>query len=202
MSLAFRRLERLRCIKSKYLFLIFSLLVTLPTISKADSTYIFFRHGEKPKGNSGQLTCQGLNRALNLPSVLLSRYGRPDMLYAAAPKEGSIRPLATIMPIAVHVSEPVIIQYDADQPRQLSSALLKENKAPLTFISWERNNLVLAVRRLVGKTGGDAAEVPYWPPSDFDSIFEVVLDNNMKFKSFKHVHEGLNQLSLICPQPH
>ncbi len=199
MSLAFGSFGRM---KNRCFCLLFSLLMIVPVVSKADSTYIFFRHGEKPKGNSGQLTCQGLNRSLNLPSVLLSRYGRPDRLYAAAPKEGSIRPLATIMPIAVHLSEPVIIRYAADQPRELSSALLKENKAHLTFIVWERNNLVLAVRRLVNKTGGDAAKVPYWAPSDFDSIFEVILDNNMKFKSFKHLQEGLNGLSLICPVPH
>lgn len=199
MSLAFGRFG---CMKNKYITLLLGFLLIIPVISQADSTYIFFRHGEKPKGNSGQLTCQGLNRSLNLPSILLSRYGRPNMLYAAAPTEGSVRPLATIMPIAVHVSEPVIIRYAADQPRQLSSALLKENKIPLTFISWERNNLVLAVRRLVGKSGGDAAKVPYWPSSDFDSIYEVILDKDMKFKSFKHLHEGLNQLTSICPQPH
>lgn len=199
MSLAFGSLGH---IKNKALFLLFSLLIIIPAISKADSTYIFFRHGEKPKGNSGQLTCQGLNRSLNLPSVLLTRYGRPDMLYAAAPTQGSMRPLATITPIAVHVSEPVIIRYAADQPRELTSALLKEKKVPLTFISWERNNLVVAAKRLVRKTGGDAAQVPYWPPTDFDSIFEIVLDNKMKFKSFKHLHEGLNELSLICPIPH
>lgn len=198
MSLDFDRFVR---IKNRCLILLLSFLIIIPAISKADSTYIFFRHGEKPKGNSGQLTCQGLNRALNLPSILLSRYGRPDRLYAAAPSEGSARPLATIMPIAVHVSEPVIMKFAADQPRQLSSALLKENKVQLTLISWERNNLVLAARRLVSKSGGDAAKVPYWPPSDFDSIYEVVLDNNMKFKTFKHLHEGLNGLSLICPVP-
>lgn len=185
-------------IKNKAFFLLFSLLIITPAISQADSTYVFFRHGEKPKGDSGQLTCQGLNRALSLPSILLSRYGRPDMLYAAEPRDGSVRPFATIIPVAIHVSEPVIIKYAANQPRLLSLALLQQ-KVPLTFISWERNNLVLAVAKLVSDTGGDAKQIPYWAPTDFDSIYEVVLDNNMKFKSFRHVYEGLNGLSSNCP---
>ena len=60
-----------------------------PLFASADSTYVFFRHGEKPDNESGQLTCKGLNRALSLPSVLLGRYGPPDALYATAPNEKS-----------------------------------------------------------------------------------------------------------------
>lgn len=53
----------------------------------AQETLIFVRHGEKPADNSGQLTCKGLNRALALPDVLLNRYGKPDFIFAAGPKE-------------------------------------------------------------------------------------------------------------------
>ena len=31
---------------------------------------MFLRHGEKPSGGYGQLTCQGLNRSLALPDIL------------------------------------------------------------------------------------------------------------------------------------
>ena len=44
----------------------------------AQQTIVFFRHGEKPSAGLGQLTCQGLNRALALPDVLIGKFGKPD----------------------------------------------------------------------------------------------------------------------------
>ena len=51
----------------------------------AEETIVFFRHGEKPSGGLGQLTCQGLNRALALPDVLLAKFRTPHYLYAPNP---------------------------------------------------------------------------------------------------------------------
>jgi hypothetical protein len=45
--------------------------------ARAQQTIVFIRHGEKPSGGYGQITCQGLNRALALPDVLLAKYGKP-----------------------------------------------------------------------------------------------------------------------------
>ena len=71
-------------------------------------TIVFLRHGEKPPGGLGQLTCQGLNRALALPAVLIAKFGRANYVFAPDPEgkvtEGGlrqfnyIRPLATIEP--------------------------------------------------------------------------------------------------------
>ena len=36
----------------------------------ATQTLVFIRHGEKPDEGLGQLSCQGLNRALALPPVI------------------------------------------------------------------------------------------------------------------------------------
>jgi len=41
----------------------------------AVETIVFVRHGEKPANDLGQLTFQGLNRALALPDVLIKKYG-------------------------------------------------------------------------------------------------------------------------------
>jgi hypothetical protein len=38
-------------------------------------TIVCVRHGEKPPGSFGQLTCRGLNRSLALPDVLLKKFG-------------------------------------------------------------------------------------------------------------------------------
>jgi hypothetical protein len=51
----------------------------------AEETIVFFRHGEKPSGGLGQLTCQGLNRALALPEVLISKFGKAKWAYAPNP---------------------------------------------------------------------------------------------------------------------
>ena len=84
--------------------------------ARADQTIVFFRHGEKPSGGYGQLTCQGLNRALALPGVLAAGFGRPNYLYAPDPTvkvpdaAGSfyyVRPLATIEPTAIRFGMPV-----------------------------------------------------------------------------------------------
>ncbi|MFB4355491.1 histidine phosphatase family protein [Pantoea sp. BS_4] len=183
--------------------LLFGLATLIPLQASADSTFVFFRHGEKPDNASGQLTCKGLNRALKLPRVLLSRYGNPDALYASAPKEdktgSSLRPLSTLIPLAVQVSQPVILRFHADKPNKLVADLLAEKAVPLTFISWEHKNLVTAARRLVEKTGGDAGQVPDWSATDFDSVYVVKIDDNQHFKSFKQDAEGLNGVSSDCP---
>lgn len=42
-------------------------------------TVVLIRHGEKPVSGLGQLSCQGLNRALALPGVLMAKLGRPTV---------------------------------------------------------------------------------------------------------------------------
>src|ERR1039458_9660443 len=41
-------------------------------------TIVFLRHGEKPPHGLGQLTPQGLNRAIALSTLLPAKYGKPD----------------------------------------------------------------------------------------------------------------------------
>lgn len=172
-------------------------------IASADSTIVFLRHGEKPDNNSGQLTCKGLNRALQLPSVLLSQYGKPDAIYASAPKENktgsSLRPLTTITPTAIRLSQAIDLHYHAEQTDGLVDALLKgQGSNHLTFVSWEHKNLVVAAQKLVKKIGGDPAVVPKWPGSDFDSLYIIKLDDQQRFKSFTRGAEGLNNVPDSC----
>lgn len=177
----------------------------VPLLARADSLYVFFRHGEKPDNDSGQLTCKGLNRALKLPTVLLSRYGTPDKLYTSAPYQdktgSSLRPLLTIAPVAIQLSKPVILKYHADQTRKLINALLKKDHAAVTYISWEHKNLVIAARRLVAKTGGDSTRIPFWQTDDFDTLYVIRLDDDHRFKSFTQESEGLNGVSEHCQPP-
>lgn len=168
----------------------------------AQETLIFVRHGEKPANNSGQLTCKGLNRALALPDVLLSRYGKPDFIFAAGPKENktgsSLRALSTIMPTAVRVGLPIGIQFHADDIVGLQQELLSDKyQNARIFIAWEHKNLDKAVKNIVAARGGDANSVPSWPGSDFDSVFVVTLDQGKV--SFRQESEGLTALAETCP---
>ncbi|CAI1158628.1 Uncharacterised protein [Serratia proteamaculans] len=168
----------------------------------AQETLIFVRHGEKPANNSGQLTCKGLNRALALPDVLLSRYGKPDFIFAAGPKENktgsSLRALSTIMPTAVRVGLPIGIQFHADDIAGLQQELLSDKyQNSRIFIAWEHKNLDKAVKNIVAARGGDANSVPSWPGSDFDSVFVVTLDQGKV--SFRQESEGLTALADTCP---
>lgn len=168
----------------------------------AQETLIFVRHGEKPTNSSGQLTCKGLNRALALPDVLLNRYGKPDFIFAAGPKENktgsSLRALSTIMPTAVRVGLPIGIQFHADDIAGLQQELLSDKyQNSRIFIAWEHKNLDKAVKNIVAARGGDANLVPKWPGSDFDSIFVVTLDQDKV--SFKQESEGLTALAETCP---
>ena len=69
------------------------------------ATIVFVRHGEKPERGLGQLSCQGLNRALALPAVIAKYFDRLDAIFApnpSHPKEDAgelydyVRPLATL----------------------------------------------------------------------------------------------------------
>jgi broad specificity phosphatase PhoE len=176
-------------------------LLLLSQSALAQETLIFVRHGEKPANNSGQLTCKGLNRALALPDVLLSRYDKPDFIFAAGPKEdktgSSLRALSTIMPTAVRVGLPIGIQFHADDIAGLQQELLSDKyQNSRIFIAWEHKYLDKAVKNIVAARGGDPDSVPKWPGSDFDSIFVVTLDQDKV--SFRQENEGLTTLAETC----
>jgi broad specificity phosphatase PhoE len=177
-------------------------LLLLSQSALAQETLIFVRHGEKPANNSGQLTCKGLNRALALTDVLLHRYGKPDFIFAAGPKEdktgSSLRALSTIMPTAVRVGLPIGIQFHADDIAGLQQELLSDKyQNSRIFIAWEHKNLDKTVKNIVASRGGDPDSVPKWPGKDFDSIFVVTLDQDKV--SFRQESEGLTALAETCP---
>ena len=172
---------------------------------QAESTFVFIRHGEKQMNFSGQLTCQGLNRALRLPSVLINRYGKPNALYASAPiedKEGSsLRAVATLMPIAIQTEQPINLQFHARDTQALVTRLLASANHQVTYIAWEHEHLVAAVKQLITMSGGDALQIPAISPFDYDSVYRVTLDKYHHFVSFVVEKEGLNHLSSECVNP-
>ena len=177
---------------------------------RAEETIVFFRHGEKPSGGLGQLTCQGLNRALALPTVLLAKYGTPDFLYAPNPAvkiqdpAGSfyyVRPLATIEPTAIRAGKSVNTNYGYSDITGLKNVLITPTKADATlFVAWEHVQLQKVVQTIMNSYGGGAV-VPAWTTGDFDTLYVVRVDytGGTITAQFQRDSEGLNGQPTTCP---
>lgn len=173
-------------------------------------TLVCFRHGEKPPGGLGQLTCRGLNRALALPKVLLPRYGTPRFIFAPNPAQKVdstngyyyVRPLAVVEPTAIRCGLPVNTEFGFRDVEGLEKELGKPAYQNATvFVVWEHGMLEEFARRVIKHHGGDPAQVPHWPDSDYDTIFvfKITKDAGKESFSFNIEHEGLNNLSDTCP---
>ncbi|QEZ92892.1 histidine phosphatase family protein [Proteus sp. CD3] len=172
----------------------------------SDQTLVFIRHGEKPDNDSGQLTCKGLNRALALPDALINQFGKPDALFAAAPKQSklgnSLRSLQTISPIAIKTSLPIHLQYHAKEIKALREELLSQQYVnSVIFIVWEHDNLTKVARDIMKQEGGDPKLIPKWKSSDFDSIYilRIIREGDKKSIVFEQRQQGLDGVSEICP---
>jgi len=172
-------------------------------------TIVFIRHGEKPLTGLGQITCQGLNRALRLPQVLISKFGKPDVIYAPDPTgkvhdpAGTfdyVRPLATIEPTAIRLGMPVNCDYRYDHIKDLETELLNPQHAgQVIFIAWEHQNLIQMVKDLLQLKGGDPNQVPEWPADEYDRIYILRIPAGNGAISFAQDHENLDRLSSDCP---
>jgi hypothetical protein len=179
------------------------------TGTNTTETLVFMRHGEKPSGGYGQLTCQGLNRANALPPILKSRYGAAQFVFAPDPAvtipdaAGSfyyVRPLATIEPTAVSLGVPVDVRYGYTDVAGLQSELLSGTYANATiFVAWEHQYLQPLVQNILNQFEGSVI-VPVWASTDFDSLYIVRITNagGVVTAQFTHDFEGLNGLSTSC----
>jgi hypothetical protein len=168
-------------------------------------TIVIVRHGEKPSNGLGQLKCQGLNRALALPGVLSSKFGKPDFIFAANPSvqihDGNsplfsyVRPLATIEPTAIALGMPVNTQIGFDQISMLQTELTKPQYAhALIFLAWEHGYQYEFAKNLLKDYGGEPSLVPSWEDDDYDMIYVIRLHHSgAKITASITVdHEGLN----------
>ncbi|WP_236572405.1 histidine phosphatase family protein [Burkholderia sp. 8Y] len=169
------------------------------------------RHGEKPDQGLGQLSCQGLNRALALPGVIETKYGRPDAIFAPDPskqkndrgtKYDYVRPLATIEPTAIYFGLPVNASLGFKEVDKLADTLLSPGyRSGVVVVAWEHALIEETARRIVKRLGGDASSVPIWASADFDSIYVVRVNHRdgTSAVSFAVEREGLNGRSTACP---
>ncbi|WP_158999203.1 hypothetical protein [Pigmentibacter ruber] len=174
---------------------------------------VFIRHGEKLNDSSlGQLNCQGLNRSLKLPNILIKKFGKPDYIFAPNPsveigkdeiKHSYVRPLATIEPTAIKLAMPVNTQIGYNEVNKLAEELLKPGyKNSTIFISWEHRKIVDIVTEIfIRDTNNIKDEIPLWPDDDFDSIYILsIKEVNKKYEiKFKKEAQKITKLSNKCP---
>jgi hypothetical protein len=186
------------------------LLLAFSSTARAEQTLVFFRHAEKPSGGYGQITCQGFNRSLALPTVLTAKFGKPNYLYAPNPgykisdPAGTfyyVRPLATIEPLAIKLGLSVNTNYAYYDIAGLRNVLITATKADSTlFIAWEHAYLVKEVQDIMNRYGGGVI-VPAWATGDYDSIYVVRVNyvNGVITARFERDAEGLNGQPTTCP---
>jgi hypothetical protein len=184
--------------------------VGVATQARAEQTLVFLRHGEKPANGYGQLTCQGFNRAMALPNVLVSKFGTPDYLYAPSPAVqitdpgGAfyyVRPLATLEPTAVKLGMPMRTKYGWSDIASLQAALITATKADATiFIAWEHTMLQKVVQNIMNAYGNHAT-VPAWITGDYDSLYVVRVSyvGDTITARFEKDTENLNNQPTSCP---
>jgi hypothetical protein len=182
-------------------------------VFSATETIVMIRHAEKPDGGLGQLSCQGLNRALALPKVLLGKFGTPAAIFAPNPgmekldqghSYNYIRPLATIEPTAIRVGLPVNTRWGFEDIASLKSSLLGNEMVDKTvFVAWEHRLLEQLSKDLLEQLGEDSSAVPVWKGDDFDSIYVIKIrvdGDGKRSASFRIDHQHLNKLSTKCPK--
>lgn len=177
-------------------------------------TLVFLRHAEKPGEGLGQLNCQGLNRALDLATVLSERFGKADYVFAANPsrhvEEGSkdqsysyIRPLMTITPSAIRLGLPVNIDYGANDTDALAEELLRDKYRNATlYTAWSHGYLPDLINAVAGKALGEERVITEdWSGDDFDTLYVLTLtwhDGKASLLS-RNVRQGLNDGAHSCP---
>ncbi|MGI4859011.1 MAG: histidine phosphatase family protein [Janthinobacterium lividum] len=177
------------------------------------ATLILVRHGEKPARGLGQLSCQGLNRALALPYVIEARYGRPDLIVAPNPARQKhdlgiaydyVRPLATVEPTAIYFGLPVSSALGFAEVDELRAMLLAPAYRRSTIlVAGEHRIIETLARRLVVDAGGAASSVPRWDSADYDSIYtlRIVRRAGRVDVMFNVSREGLDGRATRCPGP-
>ncbi|MFY0732427.1 histidine phosphatase family protein [Pseudomonas sp. NFX15] len=177
-------------------------------------TLVFLRHGEKPAGGLGQLNCQGLNRALDLATLLPEKFGKANYVFAANPtrnvEEGEfdnsysyIRPLMTISPSATKLGLPVNIHFNANDTSDLADELLHDKyHNSVIYTAWSHGYLPELINTVASEASGkDAKIIDDWESADYDSLYVLTLTwHNGKASVQSQVYkQGLDNGSQVCP---
>lgn len=136
---------------------------------------VLIRHAEKPK-KGDNLTCQGLNRSMQLSSLLYARFGVPSSTYIPAMALGDStkhsRMFQTIIPFAVKYNLALTSKFMENDSAAIAGDILQ--KKGTVLVIWEHKRISSIVRALGIKDNGLR-----WPDDDYDSIWIISFRNGI-----------------------
>jgi len=152
-------------------------------------TVYFIRHGEKP-ANGNNLSCQGENRALALPSVIKKKIGLPNFTFIPSvgnnQSTSQSRMFQTITPTAVKYG--LVLNSSHGEKDSVQVAADIKTRKGTVLVVWEHSAIASIVRALGVKSFDKK-----WKGDDFDSIWIVTITNGVA--TFSKDKEGINPSS-------
>jgi hypothetical protein len=129
---------------------------------------VIIRHGEKPE-TGDNLSCQGEQRALQLPAVLYQKFNKPEYTYIPTLEPGKAtkhaRMFQTVTPFAVKYNLTVDSKFDKDDYSKIAKNVLE--KTGTVLMVWEHK----AIQPIAQQLG--VKNPPAWNGNDFDSIWVI-----------------------------
>ena len=181
------------------LLLVFSFLLQIRVSAQPDSSnrtlkVIIIRHGEKPfKGDN--LTCQGLNRSMQLPAVLNAKFGIPQLVYVPSLGNGEstkhARMFETVAPFAAKYNLTINSSYAGKDFDGITKNLT--SKKGNILIVWD-HKAIPGLAKALGVTESNLS----WDDNDYDSIWIIEFTAGSAAPVFKKDTEGLSP-AVACP---
>jgi len=129
---------------------------------------VIVRHGEKPD-DGDQLTCRGHNRALQLPAVIVGKYGKPGVIYVPALGLGATtshaRMFETAAPLAIKYNLAIDSKFDEKDATGVAADI--QTRTGTVLLVWE-HSAIGDVARALG-----IGSPPKWKGKDFDGIWVI-----------------------------
>ncbi|MBD1394031.1 histidine phosphatase family protein [Mucilaginibacter glaciei] len=162
----------------KMLFVVFAIPIVNANIAWAQSAnlkVVFIRHAEKPvKGDN--LTCQGYNRSVKLPAVIIGKFGVPAYTYVPTLGIGEVtkhaRMFETIVPLAAKYN--LTINSARTEKDTAGVAADIKTKSGIVLVAWNHKTIAAIIRNL-----GVKDESLVWPDDDYDTIWIVSFKNGV-----------------------
>ena len=137
-----------------------------------DLTVVVIRHGEKPLNNHN-LSCKGLNRALQLPDVLNKKFPKFDHTFVPSLKNGEhtshARMFQTVTPLAIKNKLEINSRFGGRNHDGIAKDIL--SRTGTILLVWKHSKIQNIAHNL------GVANPPKWSKEDFDSIWVISFEN-------------------------
>jgi phosphohistidine phosphatase SixA len=136
-------------------------------------TILLLRHAEEPADSSSvDLSQDGRKRARKLADYIPRAYGKPDLLFAAAPSNASVRSYLTLRPLADAVSKVVDASYPSRDFARLATRVLGDPTivGMRVVICWTHKELPSLAAYLNVRVEDFPTE---WDEAVYDRLFQL-----------------------------